>query len=64
MLLDRSAGLTSSFEAAVRSNVAAKGNRGSDFFLQKLLIEVARAPDIDCILVVRNDGKILADTGP
>jgi len=61
LLLEKGAALIRSFEAGTRTGMGM--HRGS-FQLQKLLTETSQQPDIDYILVVDADGRILADNDP
>lgn len=55
LLVEKGAALIRSFEAGTRF-----GMRRSGFQLQKLLTETARQPDIDYLLIVDENGRIVA----
>ena len=61
LLVEKGAALIRSFEAGVRTGV---GLRWGHFQLQKLLMETARQPDIDYLIVTDVKGVILADSDP
>ena len=61
MMTDKGATLINTFAAALRNPAYFKG----DFFsLQKLVMETARQPDIDYIIVTEGSGNIIADSDP
>jgi len=61
LLLAKGQALILSFEAAVRTGL---GMQWTGFQVQKLLLETARQPDIDYIVVTDTLGTILADSDP
>jgi two-component system sensor histidine kinase HydH len=61
VLLAKGAALIRSFEAGARTGI---GMQWGGFQLQKLLMETAREPDIDYLIVTDTDGTILADSDP
>jgi len=61
LLLEKGAALIRSFEAGARTGM---GMRSGSFQLQRLLTETAQQPDIDYLLVVDPDGRIIAHNDP
>ncbi|MDA8126444.1 MAG: ATP-binding protein [Deltaproteobacteria bacterium] len=61
LLVEKGASLIRSFEAGARTGI---GMRWSGFQLQKLLMETAREPDVDYLIVTDTRGTILADSDP
>jgi len=61
LLLEKGAALIRSFEAGARTGM---GMRSGSFQLQRLLAETAQQPDIDYLLVVDPDGRIIAHNDP
>jgi two-component system sensor histidine kinase HydH len=61
LLVEKGAALIRSFEAGARTGL---GMRWEGFQLQKLLMETAREPDIDYLIVTDEEGTILADSDP
>ena len=61
LLLEKGAALIRSFEAGTRMGL---GMRSGSFQLQRLLTETAQQPDIDYLLVVDPDGRIVAHNDP
>jgi two-component system sensor histidine kinase HydH len=61
LLIEKGAALIRSFEAGARTGI---GLRWGGFQLQKLLMETAREPDIDYLIVTDVQGTILADSDP
>lgn len=61
LLLEKGAALIRSFEAGARTGI---GMQWSGFQLQKLLIETAQQSDIDHLILIDVNGKILADSDP
>lgn len=61
LLLTQGETLIRSFEAGIRTGA---GMNWGAFQLQKLLIEMSRQPDLDHIIVVSQEGLILADSDP
>jgi len=61
MMTDKGATLINSFAAALRNPAYFKGDI---FGLQKLVMETARQPDIDYIIVTDGSGNIIADSDP
>jgi two-component system sensor histidine kinase HydH len=61
LLLEKGAALIRSFEAGARTGI---GMQWSGFQLQKLLMETAREPEIDYLIVTDTEGTILADSDP
>jgi len=61
LLLEKGAALIRSFEAGTRMGI---GMRGGNFQLQTLLSETARQPDIEYLMVVDEDGRIIAASDP
>ncbi len=61
LLVEKGAALIRSFEAGARTGI---GMRWGGFQLQKLLMETARQPDIDYLIVTDVQGTILADSDP
>jgi two-component system sensor histidine kinase HydH len=61
LLVEKGAALIRSFEAGARTGI---GLRWGGFQLQKLLMETAREPDIDYLIVTDVQGTILADSDP
>ncbi|MEI7589756.1 MAG: ATP-binding protein, partial [Deltaproteobacteria bacterium] len=65
MLMDRGRNLVHSTEASMRSILVLHPDKQrSDFFLQKLIIETAQAPDIDYIIIADSSGQVIADSEP
>ena len=58
LMMEKGAALIRSFEAGTRMGM--RGGHGSDFQLQRLLVETAAQPDIAHLLVVGIDGRIIA----
>ena len=61
LLIEKGAALIRSFEAGARTGI---GMHWGGFQLQKLLMETAREPDIDYLIVTDVQGTILADSDP
>lgn len=61
LLLEKGAALIRSFEAGTRMGI---GMRGGSFQLQTLLSETAQQPDIEYLMVVDENGRIVADSNP
>ncbi len=61
LLAEKGAALIRSFEAGARTGI---GLQWGGFQLQKLLMETAREPDIDYLIVTDVQGTILADSDP
>ena len=61
LLVEKGAALIRSFEAGVRTGM---GMKWTGFQIQKLLMETARQPDIDYLVVTDIRGTILADSDP
>ena len=61
MLLEKGAALIRSFEAGTRTGM---GMWGGNFQLQTLLTETAQQPDIEYLLVVDENGRIVANSDP
>jgi two-component system, NtrC family, sensor histidine kinase HydH len=61
LLIEKGAALIRSFEAGARTGI---GLQWGGFQLQKLLMETAREPDIDYLIVTDVGGTILADSDP
>ena len=61
LFVEKGATLISSFEAGLSDRISS--DEGA-FYLQKLLMETARQPDIDYMIVTDNKGNILADSDP
>ncbi|MEW6333665.1 MAG: PAS domain-containing sensor histidine kinase, partial [Thermodesulfobacteriota bacterium] len=61
LLVEKGAALIRSFEAGARTGI---GLQWGGFQLQKLLMETAREPDIDYLIVTDVRGTILADSDP
>ena len=61
LLMEKGAALIRSFEAGARTGI---GLQWGGFQLQKLLMETAREPDIDYLIVTDVQGTILADSDP
>lgn len=61
LLVEKGAALIRSFEAGARTGI---GLRWGGFQFQKLLMETAREPDIDYLIVTDVQGTILADSDP
>ena len=61
LLLEKGAALIRSFEAGTRTGM---GMRSGSFQLQRLLTETAQQLDIDYLLVVDPDGRIVAHNDP
>lgn len=61
LLAEKGAALIRSFEAGARTGI---GLQWGGFQLQKLLMETAREPDIDYLIVADTQGTILADSDP
>jgi two-component system, NtrC family, sensor histidine kinase HydH len=61
LLVEKGAALIRSFEAGARTGI---GLQWGGFQLQKLLMETAREPDIDYLIVTDVQGTILADSDP
>ena len=61
LLVEKGAALIRSFEAGARTGI---GLHWGGFQLQKLLMETAREPDIDYLIVTDVQGTILADSDP
>jgi two-component system sensor histidine kinase HydH len=61
LLVEKGAALIRSFEAGARTGI---GLKWGGFQLQKLLMETAREPDIDYLIVTDVQGTILADSDP
>lgn len=61
LLLEKGAALIRSFEAGARTGM---GMRSGSFQLQRLLAETAQQPDIDYLLVVDPNGRIIAHNDP
>jgi len=61
LLLEKGEALIRSFEAAARTG---RGLKWQAFEIRKLLIETARQPGVDYIIITDVDGTILADSDP
>ncbi len=61
LLLTQGETLIRSFEAGIRTGA---GMNWGAFELQKLLIEMSQQPDLDHIIVVNQEGLIIADSDP
>ncbi len=61
LLLEKGEALIQALEAGVRTGM---GMQWGGFQMQKLLMEMARQPDIDYLVVTNQDGVILADSEP
>lgn len=61
ILVARAEAVILSFEAGIRTGM---GMQWTGFQIQKLLLETARQPDIDYLVVTDADGVILADSDP
>ncbi len=61
LLTEKGATLIRSFEAGLRSSFNAKNEV---FMMQKLLMENARHPDIDYIIITDYSGNVIADSDP
>jgi two-component system, NtrC family, sensor histidine kinase HydH len=62
LLLETGAALIRSFEAGTRTGMM--GMHSSDFRLQRLISETARQPDIEYLMVIDIDGRVLAHNEP
>jgi two-component system sensor histidine kinase HydH len=62
ILMEKGAALIRSFEAGTRMGMM--GRFGAGFKLQRLLFETSRLPDIEYLMVVNSNGKILAHGNP
>jgi len=61
LMLEKGAALIRSFEAGAKTGV---GMQWGSFQIQKLLLDTARQPGVDYLIITDLKGKILADSDP